>query len=157
MSSGVESVGRQIRLAKPGQKIGHKYINAIVNKVNANSVSLGYDQGADQHQLRPQIHWLQGSGSFPSVGKTFGPDLFLDRRYMIGSYYGKSTTGTWSVVLTIDGVETGDVITSATNGVKTPFETPVRYVDNALIDLKVKSVSGTVSGFVLVMEAYRIR
>jgi hypothetical protein len=137
--------------------IGPSYINAIARAASDSAAVAKGDLARDPIALSPQIHFIQGSGTFPSAGGTFGPDILLGRAYTLASYYlWFSGSATFTVAVTIDGVAQDPSITSDNKGIVTVLNPTITYKDNARIDLKVVSVTGTVSQFVLVFDCWRL-
>lgn len=143
---------RPSRQIKPGQAIGARWINNLVRATNLTTAA--QEQQFDTGTLRPQIHFLQGTGDFPAVGEKFGVDVFLGRRYELFAYY-LTCTGTCTVQLLLNGELTGEVISSANAGQYNELSPHVVYGDNAPITLQVIS-AGTVSDFALVFDCWRL-
>lgn len=139
---------RRLGRILPGQPIRAPILTELARAIE--SANSGTAVGSP-HILPPDAcswHIIQGTGSFPAVGKNFGVDIWPFEVSEWFAYQAYSTGGTWSVQVALNGVATGPVISA--NTTDTVLIDPWLYAENKRITLEVSAKSGTVKDFVLV-------
>lgn len=140
---------------QPGRALRAQDLNALA--ALSAPAAVGSQQVLTSGVPYASIHVLQGTANFPSANGNFGYDVFLGESYEIAGYYlVYSGSGSFTVQMMIGGELVGPVISQANASSVTVIDEPRPiYGDNDTFTVKVLTVSGTITGFALVLRCWR--